>query len=104
MNRISLFIAVVSLSSFAQAGFGKHFTLCRNEKEVRTLRVDLDDATGKCQANYNKYGKDQSVGSSSNIASCDSFVSHVRGNLEHGGWTCKEIKEATVSQIPDQTL
>ena len=104
MRRYVSLIILILFGASAQADFAKRFMLCKLQKEVRTLRVDADEKTGKCHSSYTKFGKDQGIGDSSNIASCESFVNHVRTNLEGAGWKCHDVKEASVSQLADETL
>ena len=72
--------------------------ICRNKKEVRTMRVEKDN-TGKCNAIYTKLGRDQSIGLASNEASCAEILRKVRVNLEAADWKCREVKESRVSNL-----
>ncbi len=72
--------------------------ICRNKKEVRTLRVEKDPS-GKCTAIYTKLGRDQNIGLASNESSCTEILRKVRVNLEAADWKCREIKESRVSNL-----
>lgn len=71
--------------------------LCKNNKTVRTLRVERED--DRCHAIYTKQGVDSVIGSGQNTASCEDFVQGVRKNLEEARWSCREAKEARSSSI-----
>lgn len=74
--------------------------MCRNQKEVRTLRVEiLKDGT--CRSIYTKAGKDQKIGAGQNFQSCEEFVQKVRDVLEGAYWKCREVEESRVSNIID---
>lgn len=92
----------LSLFTVAQAS-GGNYTICKLGKEARSLRVETDAKSAKCKATYTKNGKDQSIGESSVEASCVSFAKHVQDHLETANWKCREIKDAGVSQLPDET-
>ena len=72
--------------------------ICRNKKEVRTLRVEKDPS-GKCSAIYTKLGRDQNIGLATNESSCTEILRKVRVNLEAADWKCREVKESRVSNL-----
>ncbi len=72
--------------------------ICRNKKEVRTLRVEKDPA-GKCSTIYTKLGRDQNIGLATNESSCTEILQKVRVNLEAADWKCREVKESRVSNL-----
>lgn len=91
-------MAFVFLGRGAQAeDLGSQYHLCKLNKEVRTLRIEKQP--DKCEIMYNKYGKDQVVGAGQNHQSCEEVLTRVRGNLEKAGWKCREIKDASVSDL-----
>lgn len=85
----------------ASADLGMDYVLCKNGKEVRTLRAAKNDETGKCETLYSKAGKDQVIGGGQNPSSCNDVVARVRKNLENGNWKCREVKQSTVSVVSD---
>lgn len=74
-------------------------TLCRINKEVRTLRIEKGD--GKCKTSYTKFGKDQVIGEAQNMSSCEEVLKKVQDTLEAAGWKCREMKESTVSHLSE---
>lgn len=72
------------------------YVICRNQKLVRTIRVDLKGLA--CKAIYTKEGKDDIVGKSGTPDLCYDVVHKIRANLEkHGSWKCKEVEPERVS-------
>jgi hypothetical protein len=90
------------LVSIAKADFGNLFILCKNEKNVRTLRVEIA-SDNKCTAFYTKSGVDSNIGNSSSSSGCEEFVLRVRKKLEEASWKCREVKEARTSNIVKPT-
>lgn len=94
----SVTMTVLFFSSMAKAGMGESLVLCKNNKTVRTLRIEMM-GDQKCRAIYTKQGVDETIGSSQNMSSCEEFVTNVRKNLEGGKWSCREVKEARTSNV-----
>lgn len=94
----SVTMTVLFFSSFAFAGVGDSFILCKNNKSVRTLRVEMDEDS-KCRAIYTKQGVDEMIGAAQYSNSCVEIISKVRKKLEEGKWLCRDVKEARVSTI-----
>ncbi len=103
-SRKALFSATMTVlffSSLASADLGDSLVLCKHNKTVRTLRVEMGNDQ-KCRAIYTKQGVDETIGSGLNPNSCVEFVANVRKNLEEAKWNCREVKEARTSTIiPD---
>lgn len=91
-------MTVLFFSSLAFADLGDSLVLCKHNKTVRTLRVELGEDQ-KCRAIYTKQGVDETIGSGLNPNSCVEFVSNVRKNLEEAKWNCREVKEARTSNV-----
>lgn len=72
--------------------------LCKNQKNVRTLRIDIL-SDGRCRAIYTKQGVDQIIGTSQNRPDCDEFIAGVRKKIEEVSWTCREVKDSRVSTV-----
>lgn len=91
-------LPVLFFSSAAIAEIGDGLILCKNQKTVRTLRIEkTEDA--RCRAIYTKAGVDSEIGSGMNFQSCEDYVAGVRKTLEEAHWNCREIKEARSSAV-----
>ena len=97
---VSGMIAVLFFSSFAQANnsVGDSLVLCKYNKTVRTLRVEIGEDK-MCRAIYTKQGVDETIGSGQYLNSCVEYISNVRKNLEEAKWNCREVKEARTSNV-----
>lgn len=96
---LSATIAVLFFSSFSHAaGLGDSLVLCKHNKTVRTLRVEVGQDQ-LCRAIYTKDGVDETIGSGQYQNSCVEIVANVRKNLEGAKWNCREVKEARTSNI-----
>lgn len=91
-------MTVLFFSSLALAELGESMVLCKNNKTVRTLRIETG-ADQKCRAIYTKQGVDEIIGSGQYLGSCVEFVTNVRKNLEEAKWNCREVKEARSSTV-----
>lgn len=101
VSTLLLFAAILLAGSFAQSEISQDIepsVICRNKKEVRTLRVEKTNE-GKCSAVYTKLGKDQNIGLATNESSCVEIVRKVRVNLEAADWKCREVKDSRVSNL-----
>jgi len=99
-NRAFLLLFCASfLSAFASPSLALTI-ICRNDKQVRTLRTDKV-ADGGCQAVYTKQGVDQVVGSSIRKNGCEGILEGIRKTLEGNVWKCKDVKEAAVSDLTE---
>jgi hypothetical protein len=106
------FIAV-STSASAQAAVSSNlsdqktssakasYTLCRNQKTVRTLRVDRDEKKS-CVAIYTKSGVDKEVARGLNVMSCQKVVENIKINLDKAGWKCKDVGDATMTSTQSE--
>ncbi|CAE78882.1 hypothetical protein AB1A81_04360 [Bdellovibrio bacteriovorus] len=96
---LSATITVLFFSSFSHAAeLGESLVLCKHNKTVRTLRVEIG-TDQICRAIYTKQGVDETIGSGQNHQSCHDFVTNVRKNLEEAKWSCREVKEARTSNV-----
>lgn len=95
---------VFSTESFATQSVNDkdELILCKNQKLVRTLRVDIDSK--KCTAIYNKNGQDKVIGSGMYVESCVQFVNNVRDNLEDASWNCRSVRESRTSMVKGEGL
>lgn len=74
----------------------KAYWLCKNLKEVRTIRVQVSDA-GICSTFYSKLGSETRVGSGKNHDSCMNFMNNIRTNLEKSNWNCRDISATRIT-------
>lgn len=71
------------------------YVICRNDKVVRTIRVDT--SSSKCKAIYSKDGKEDIVAKSGTLEKCFEVADQIRTNLEKSVWKCKDVQEDRVS-------
>lgn len=74
----------------------KAYWLCKNRKQVRTIRVHVSDS-GYCSTYYAKEGSEKSVGSGKNQETCINFLNNIRTNLEKSNWTCRDISASAMT-------
>lgn len=87
---------------FVAAEISNGYTLCKLDKEVRTLRMDKESKDGKCLAVYTKNGKDQTEGEAINPSSCEEILGRIRTTLEGAGWKCRTVKESSISYVNEE--
>lgn len=92
-------LPIFFLGSNSRAAEDHALVICRKEKAVRTLRVEVS-APEKCRTLYAKSGVEQSIGQNTKTASCIEYSDGVRATLEGAGWVCKQIKQSTQNEIP----
>ena len=73
----------------------KAYWLCKNRKEVRTIRVQVENAV--CTTFYSKLGSEKSVGSGKNQESCVNFLNNIKTNLEKSNWNCRDISATRIT-------
>ncbi|MBO9666937.1 MAG: hypothetical protein J7501_09005 [Bdellovibrio sp.] len=95
---VALSIPVLFFSSVAKAELGEALVLCKHNKNVRTLRIEMG-SDQKCKAIYTKQGIDQTIGSAQYLNSCTEIVAGVRKTLEEAKWSCRDVKEARTSSV-----
>ncbi|MFM6930530.1 MAG: hypothetical protein ACKOX6_18855 [Bdellovibrio sp.] len=91
-------MTVLFFSSLASAEIGESLVLCKHNKMVRTLRVEVE-SDQKCRAIYTKQGVDQTIGSAQYLNSCVEIVAGVRKTLEEAKWNCRDVKESRISTV-----
>jgi hypothetical protein len=74
----------------------KSYWICKNQKQVRTIRVHVDQA-GVCSTYYSKQGEEKVVGSGRNHESCGNFLNNIKTNLEKSSWTCRDITPSRIT-------
>lgn len=95
---LSISMMVLFFSSVSHAELGESFILCKSNKNVRTLRVEVG-SDQKCRAVYTKQGVDEVIGASTGTAACAEIIANVRKNLEEGKWNCRDVKESRTSAV-----
>jgi hypothetical protein len=73
----------------------KSYWLCKNRKEVRTIRVQVEGAV--CTTFYSKLGSEKNVGSGKNQESCVNFLNNIKSNLEKSNWNCRDISATRIT-------
>jgi hypothetical protein len=101
--KLILLVMVVSQLGVSQAEevsevSNKAYIICKNRKDVRTVRVQLDH-DGFCNTYYSKQGTEKSIGSGKNQESCVGFLNNVKTNLEKSSWTCRDISSTTITSL-----
>jgi len=100
MVRLFLAIAVLGLSVSAIAETDQKaaaFVLCKNKKDVRTIRVTNDKKSDNCTTTYSKGGVDEVVGMNRSTTACRSILDTVRSNLENSHYNCRDVSSATTT-------
>ena len=94
----TLICVAVSFGAAAEGAVeveNKAYWLCKNRKEVRTIRVQVDN--GICTTFYSKLGSEKNVGSGKNNESCENFLNNIRTNLEKSNWNCRDISATRIT-------
>ncbi len=91
-------IATLSYGAVAQSPAeveNQSYFLCKNQKEVRTIRVQVE--AGVCTTFYSKLGNEKNVGSGKNNESCVNFLNNIKTNLEKSNWNCRDISATRIT-------
>jgi hypothetical protein len=76
------------------------FVLCRNQKNVRTVRVDK---VGDIYVTtYTRLGIDKEVGRGRIYGSCLKIMDNIKVNLEKSNWKCKELNNVSFTSTLGQ--
>lgn len=103
---LSVSMVIFSLWAQAQAAIesapkdhsASQFFLCKNQKNVRTIRVEKStSADSQCIAFYTKAGVDREVGRAQSIMSCLKIIDNIKGNLEKANWKCKGHEKVSMT-------
>jgi hypothetical protein len=68
----------------------KQYVICRNQKIVRTIRVECSKGV-ECDTIYTKEGADRVEGSNNNIMGGQKILSNIQANLEKAAWKCNDV-------------
>jgi hypothetical protein len=97
--RLAVVLALF-VTGFAQASMDQKasaFVLCKNKKDVRTLRVLPDmDKKDNCKITYSKGASEETVGSNHSISQCKSILKNIQTTLESSNWSCRNVQSASI--------
>lgn len=87
-------LSALLLSAPAQAedekdGEVKQYVICRNQKVVRTIRVECSG--NECDTIYTKDGTDRVEGSNNNVMGGQKILGNIQANLEKAAWKCNDV-------------
>lgn len=94
-------VMVLFFSSYTKAALSSDLILCKNQKTVRTIRVEVDQAKSYCKTIYTKSGVDSIVGSGQYSKSCEQIADNVKKNLETANWDCREVQQSKSSAVTE---
>lgn len=93
---LSVALVIFSLWAYAQAAVdstqsrqSSQFIMCKNQKNVRTIRVEHDKGEDQCVTFYTKAGVDREVGRGQSMVGCLKIIDNIKTNLEKANWKCK---------------
>ncbi len=67
----------------------KQYVICRNQKIVRTIRVECQN--NECDTIYTKDGTDRVEGSNNNVLGGQKILGNIQSNLEKAAWKCNDV-------------
>ena len=93
------------------------YVLCKNQKNVRTIKILPEKMTepaepqpgllgdaktavktiNGCAVSYSKGGVDEKVGSNRSLDTCKSILKSIQYNLETSKWSCRNVQTAVVT-------
>ncbi len=80
------------------------FVLCKNQKNVRTIRITPDEAEKRgCTVTYSKSGVDEIVGGNRSYDACKSVLHSIQLTLEASRWNCRNVGQAHLTYSSDIT-
>jgi hypothetical protein len=86
-----MFVILFLSFSFARAEDKDLYVLCKNQKQVRSLRIqDTADHKG-CEVIYTKDGVQKLQGSGQYFEGCLKVLNNIKANLEKGWWKCRDV-------------
>lgn len=73
------------------------FVLCKNKKDVRTIRVLKGSQKAEnCMTTYSKGQVEEVVGQNRSLSGCRSILKSIQSNLENAQWSCRSVEMARV--------
>ncbi len=83
------------------------FVLCKNQKNVRTIKILPNGMAAQkpaaqkppagCAVSYSKGGVDEVVGTNRSLDTCKSILKSIQYNLETSKWSCRSVQSAVVT-------
>ena len=104
-----VFASGFSSAAFAADQKASAFVLCKNQKNVRTIKIlpdksiELEPKTAGakplngCAVSYSKSGVDEVVGTNKSLDTCKSILKSIQFNLETSKWSCRTVQTAVVT-------
>ncbi len=99
MLRLAGLLVVLGFSSMTFAGIEQKaaaFVLCKNKKDVRTIRVLNKFDNKGCMTTYSKGQLEEVVGEGRSFNGCNSILKSIQSNLESAQWSCRNVDMAQV--------
>ncbi len=98
---LSLMFCLVLLAAFPNSALAKdqrakEYVLCKNQNEVRTLSVTMNDDKN-CVARYSKLGTDEVIGQSKAPELCHNRIQQVENVLKSANYNCKKFSKAQLT-------
>jgi hypothetical protein len=94
---VMIFGAMISLPAHAVDQKASAFVLCKNQKNVRTIKILPDQGQQNCTISYSKGGVEEVVGSNRSMDTCQSILKNIRQNLQSSNWSCRNVQAAVVT-------
>jgi len=89
-------VSVVARASQDQKA--EAFVLCKNKKDVRTIRILPDQQKqDNCMITYSKGSSEEVVGSNRSASSCKTILHSIQHTLETSHWSCRNVQSAMVT-------
>ncbi len=103
LQKLLVMVALVVSATFAHGESAdspsKAYWICKSKKQVRTVRVVIDEHSGICTTYYQRDGAEKSVGSGKNHESCMRFLESIKTNLEKSNWSCRDISSTAITSV-----
>lgn len=101
MQGIKFYILLTFLNTFVDSAvFAEekpNFLICRNQNNVRIVKIEKETNGPHCIAKYSKSGNEKEVGRALNGDSCLKIMENIKINLEKSNWKCKETTNVTIT-------
>lgn len=79
------------------------YVICRNDRVVRTIRIEKDEGSRAWVAYYTKLGVDKEVARANTLSSCHRVLENIKDNLTKANWKCKELEKVSATVAADTT-
>lgn len=86
---LTLLLASPSYAEEDKDGEVKQYVICKNQKIVRTIRVEC--VGNECDTIYTKDGADKVEGSNNNVMGGQKILGNIQANLEKAAWKCNDV-------------